>query len=195
MIDSSSTRIFFQNIFVTPLAKVLPLEVSPTNITFTACLFGLAIAPLLALGMASAAFSCLLFTGYLDILDGTLARLRSVTSAHGTVLDIVSDRIVETAIILGFFFVDPQQRAFACLLMLAAVLICVTSFLVVGIFTENSSEKSFHYSPGLVERGEAFLFFGAMILLPNFFIFLAYLFAALVLFTALKRVLDYLPKG
>lgn len=195
MIDSSSTRIFFQNIFVTPLAKVLPLEVSPTNITFTACLFGLAIAPLLALGMASAAFSCLLFTGYLDILDGTLARLRSVTSAHGTVLDIVSDRIVETAIILGFFFVDPQQRGFACLLMLAAVLICVTSFLVVGIFTENSSEKSFHYSPGLVERGEAFLFFGAMILLPSFFIFLAYLFTALVLFTALKRVLDYLPKG
>lgn len=45
-------------------------------------------------------------------------------------------------------------------------------------------EKNFHYSPGVMERAEAFIFFIAMMLWPSAFGKLAALFSVLVLFTA-----------
>ena len=75
--------------------------------------------------------------------------------------------------------------------MLGSVLICITSFLVVAIVSDNQSEKSFYYSPGLMERAEAFIFFILMIWLPQYFSFLSMSFIILVSYTALKRVYDY----
>lgn len=69
------------------------------------------------------------------------------------------DRVVEFVVVLALWFVAPQQRGLWCLLMLGSMLLCITSFLVVGIFSENQSQKSFHYSSGLMERAEAFSFF------------------------------------
>ena len=70
----------------------------------------------------------------------------------------------------------------------------MTSFLVVGIFSENKSQKGFHYSPGLMERPEAFLFFAMMMLLPTLFSALALLFTFLVFLTAGLRVLEFKNK-
>ena len=75
--------------------------------------------------------------------------------------------------------------------MLGSILLCITSFLVVGIFTPNHSSKSFHYSPGLIERAEAFLFFIVMIFVPYYFTFFAFLFATLVALTALIRLWQF----
>ena len=68
---------------------------------------------------------------------------------------------------------------------------CITAFLVVGIFSAKEGEKSFYYSPGLVERAEAFLFFIAMMLLPNYFNQLAYSFILLVFITALFHLFQF----
>lgn len=62
--------------------------------------------------------------------------------------------------------IAPQERGLWCMLTLGSMLLCITSFLVVGIFTENQSQKSFHYSPGLMKRAEAFSFFIAMMIWP-----------------------------
>lgn len=78
--------------------------------------------------------------------------------------------------------------------MLSSVLLCITSFLVVGIFSQNTTEKSFYYSPGLIERFEAFLFFSLMMFLPGIFSYLAYAFSGLVLMTALIRMAQFLRK-
>lgn len=75
--------------------------------------------------------------------------------------------------------------------MLTSILLCVTSFLVVGIFTEKQTEKSFYYSPGLIERGEAFFFFILMILFPSYFVLLSSLFILLVLLTTAIRVVQF----
>lgn len=56
----------------------------------------------------------------------------------------------------------------------------------------NISEKGFHYSPGLVERAEAFLFFIAMILYPRYFYLLAYLFTVLVFLTSYLPIRHFL---
>jgi archaetidylinositol phosphate synthase len=89
------------------------------------------------------------------------------------------------------FWVAPDERGWLCLIMLSATLCCVTSFLVVGIFSENNTSKSFYYSPGLMERFEAFLFFIAMILWPTAFLLLAIAYIGLVGVTTLIRICEF----
>ena len=189
MIDSKMQGTY-QKICIDPLMRLsIFRKIHPTALTAMACLTGLCILPSLAFKLPILALFFLFCSGFLDTLDGSVARLENKTSNLGTVLDIVSDRIVECAVIIGLFLVEPTVRALPTLILLGSVLICVTSFLVVGIFTQNTSEKGFHYSPGLIERAEAFLFFALMILFPPFFIFLAYFFSFLVLLTALLRII------
>ena len=75
--------------------------------------------------------------------------------------------------------------------MLGSVFICVTSFLIVSLFIPNTGEKSFHYSPGIIERAEAFFFFSLMILLPQYFTVLSLIFSLLVFLTAFIRIKEF----
>lgn len=163
--------------------------ISPLTLTLLATLSGLLIIPA-QLYSPFLALALLFLTGALDFIDGALARHLGSASAQGAVADIVSDRLVEFAIVLSLYLLDPS-RALLCLLMLGAILICITSFLVVGIFLNNDSHKSFHYSPGLMERSEAFGFFALMILFPQSFTLLASLFTLLVAQTAFYRVYQF----
>jgi phosphatidylglycerophosphate synthase len=122
-------------------------------------------------------------SGYLDTLDGSVARAYGSSSEIGGALDIVVDRIVESAVIFALYLIDPT-RGILCFLMLFANLICITSFLVVGIFTQEHSNKSFFYHPGLIERAEAFIFYALMIIFPSFFNLLSYSYIILVLLSA-----------
>jgi archaetidylinositol phosphate synthase len=138
------------------------------------------------------AIAWLLLSGFFDVLDGSIARLLKQSSPKGAVLDIVSDRVVEIAIMLALFAIDPVARSWPVLLMLSTTFLCVTTFLVVGMFTKNKSEKTFHYSRGLIERPEAFVFFVLMIAFPAYFMFLAFLYSVLVLLTAVLRLYSFL---
>ena len=185
-------RKYYQAVCVEPLLRQKWLQsVSPTSLTIVACLCGVAASPCIAFGWIVPALTLLILSGYLDTLDGSLARLQNRTSPFGTVSDIISDRLVEFTTLLGLYYVDPESRASLTLFMLGSILLCVTSFLVVGIFTDNESEKSFHYSPGLMERAEAFIFFSLMIILPSFFTLFALLFCLLVLTTTAIRLWEF----
>lgn len=191
----TNLRKTYQKYCIDPLLHRNTLrKISPLFLTCLACLTGISLIPLLAYDLPLLAFLFLLFSGFLDTLDGSLARYYGKTSDKGAALDIVLDRIVEFAVIFGLFSIAPESRALPSLLMLGSVLICVTSFLIVGMFTENRMEKSFHYSPGLMERAEAFIFWSAMILFPSSFIILAYIFSALVLITALIRMRQFFKR-
>lgn len=183
----------YQQHFVKPIARWLSfhLKIKPANITSLALLSGV-LSPVM-LYRHHAIFACflLLVSGYLDSLDGTLARLQSIQTNHGAMLDIMVDRIVEFGVIFGLFIIAPQERAVTSIWMLGSTLLCITSFLVVAIFTHNRSHKSFHYSVGLMERAEAFLFFMAMMLLPQWFNSLAWTYIGLVLLTAAHRFISF----
>ncbi|MGE3319505.1 MAG: CDP-alcohol phosphatidyltransferase family protein [Candidatus Berkiella sp.] len=185
-------RPLFQKICVDPVARRCGRYATPNVITFLSFLTGVAILPSLLFDIIPIACLLLGISGYLDTLDGTVARFRQETSDIGTILDILSDRFVEAAIIIGLYAIDPSNRGLMALCMLSSVLICVTSFLVVGIFTPNHSNKGFYYSPGLIERAEAFIFFGVMFCLPNYFTELSILFSILVVLTAIIRVYQYM---
>ena len=133
----------------------------------------------------------LFLSGYFDSLDGAFARFTRQTSNFGSALDIICDRIVECALVVAMYQMHTEVSPLFSLLMLASILICVTTFLVVGIFAQNTGSKNFYYSPGLIERGEAFIFFGLMICFPPLFPLLALVFSLLVLFTGALRTLQF----
>lgn len=187
-------RPLYQKILIEPFASWWSNYFSPNSMTLIGCLLGMTVAIALLVGMPIVACILLLFSGYCDTLDGTLARLTNNISAVGSMLDIVSDRAVEFAVIVGLYSCDPLHRGWLTLLMLGSVLICVTSFLVVGIFTPNETDKGFYYSPGLIERAEAFVFFIAMMLFPSYFQSLALLFSILVLLTAARRMQQFVQQ-
>lgn len=181
----------YQYWLVDGIANVIGRYLSPTHITLFAGLAGLVSMLLLIKNSPLLAVFFLLISGYADSLDGTVARLYGTSSPAGSVLDIITDRLVEFSIIFGLFLLDPISRGVMSMLMLGSVLLCVTSFLVVGIFTPNESEKGFHYSAGLMERAEAFTFFILMIIFPTYFTPLSLLFFVLVLLTTFIRVFEF----
>jgi phosphatidylglycerophosphate synthase len=183
-------RSYYQTCCINPLLKYF-MQVSPHTISLCACLIGILLIPALIKHFSLLAFFLLLLSGYLDSLDGELARIKNIQSPFGGALDIVGDRIVEFSVVLGLYGYAPQLRGWLTLLMLGSILICVTSFLVVGIFVLNDSQKSFYYSPGIIERPEAFIFFVLLILLPSWFTQLAIIFITLVLLTSLIRMIQF----
>jgi phosphatidylglycerophosphate synthase len=149
------------------------------------------VCPLIAFGHPFMAVLFLLISGFLDTLDGSIARHRKISTVQGAVMDIISDRLVEFSVLLGLFFVEPNSRGFSCMLMLGSAYLCITSFLIVGVFTKNNSQKSFFYSWGLIERSEVFIFFLLMILFPSQFFLLSSIFTAGVFLTAFIRIWQF----
>ncbi|AHE68113.1 CDP-alcohol phosphatidyltransferase family protein [Legionella oakridgensis] len=184
-------RYYYQALLVDPPATWLQHRISPNSMTCLSGIVGILVLPALWFNHIILAIGLLLLSGYCDTLDGTIARFSQQTSAWGSVLDIMMDRVVEFVVVFALWSIDPISRSLWGMLMLGSMLLCITSFLVVGIFTENHSHKGFHYSPGIMERAEAFLFFIAMMLWPTVFGFLAAVFSALVAMTALIRLYQF----
>ena len=187
------TRRYYQRLLVDPSARLL-LKFNynkPSQITLFSAIVGILAAFSLYFNWIVLACVLLLLSGYLDTLDGTLARLSNTTTEFGSVLDIMADRVVEFSMVLALYSVAPSTRATTSLFMLGSFLLCITSFLVVGIFTQKASHKSFFYSPGLIERPEAFLFFILMMLIPGWFNFLAGALTLLVLYTTIIRTWQF----
>ncbi|WP_440616949.1 CDP-alcohol phosphatidyltransferase family protein [Cysteiniphilum sp. 6C5] len=186
----SSLRPLFQRVFIQPLMHMGVRHLPANAITIASLITGFISACFLSAEFNFMAVLLLLVSGYLDILDGSVARIQNNSTHFGTVLDIISDRLVESFIVIALFMRDPNL-AFICLLMMMSMLVCVSSFLLVGIFSEKQSEKSFYYSPGLMERAEAFIFFIAMIIFNQFAMIIGIVFTLLVLWTTGVRVYQF----
>lgn len=173
-----------------PLIDILKrCRITPNQVTLFSLICGVAVIPFLYFDSPLGALAMLWLSGLGDVCDGGLARESEQTTDLGTIYDIVSDRIVEFSVILAFYLVDPT-RSLLTLMMLGSVLSCVTTFLVVGIVVEKRGPKSFYYSPGLMERAEAFIMFSLMILFPAWFSILGWLFVGLVILTAALHIIS-----
>lgn len=179
----------FQKIFVDNVAKLVAPIIAPNLITILSLICGLVAAVSFFINQYLCVF-LLLLSGYLDILDGSVARLQNSSSSFGTMLDILSDRFVESFIII-VIFINQLDIAWVGLLMMMSIIVCISSFLLVGIFSQKESFKSFYYSPGLIERTETFIFFIVMILLPSTVFVLGLIYTLLVLWTTLYRCYEF----
>ncbi len=180
-------RPLMQRLIIYPVADRVAQQVTPNQITLGALLLGLSVIPAYLWGGALPATLLLILSGLLDVLDGSVARIRGESSEMGSVYDILADRVVEMSVVIAFYLAVPES-GLLCLLMLGAILICVSSFLLAAIHVPKDGEKSFHYNEGLIERAEAFCFFIIMMWFPDYFTWLACLFIILVLYTAFVRI-------
>lgn len=184
-------RPIFEKAFVTPGVKILQDKATPNTITLIALAIGLISSFFVSVDFRIIAIILLLLSGYFDVLDGAIARVQeNGTTPIGTMLDIISDRFVESFIIIAFYIRQPELGIIP-LLMLLSMIICLSSFLLVGIFSKQEGIKGFFYSSGLMERGESFIFFIIMILWPASSFILGIVFTILVLWTAFYRIYQF----
>lgn len=177
--------------YIQPLIGVgadiaMKLGLTANGVTIIAMLLGLLSGVLVALGFNIAAVLVLWFSGYLDAVDGTIARKTKSSSSFGTVMDITFDRMVEGAVILGVAY-KYTEFSFISLVLAVSIIISMTIFLTTGPLAENKGEKTFYYQAGLAERTEGFLMLSLMILLKENAGVVINIFTGMVLFTAFQR--------
>lgn len=186
MIDSKLRHIA-QPSFNKIALMMMRLKINANQATCGALFFGLLAGLALALSNYLLAFVFLWLSGFLDVIDGTIARLTATSTPQGAFLDLVFDRLVEGMVILGFFLSYPDN-ALSYILFLISVIFNFSTFMVAGVLIENESNKSMHYDVGIAERTETFLTFSLMILFPSFMSFFLLGFTGLVFLTGVKRM-------
>ena len=144
--------------YVNPIIELgakflLRLKLTPNNVTILALLLGISTSIFLYFDMQIIAVTLLWVSGYLDAVDGAMARRSNSSSSFGTLLDIVSDRIVEVSIVLvlGLKFVDVRYNL---IVLTVCILMSMTIFLTVGALSEKKGVKSFYYQAGVAEISE-----------------------------------------
>ena len=180
--------------YVNPIIELgakflLRLKLTPNNVTILALLLGISTSIFLYFDMQIIAVTLLWVSGYLDAVDGAMARRSNSSSSFGTLLDIVSDRIVEVSIVLvlGLKFVDVRYNL---IVFTVCILMSMTIFLTVGALSEKKGVKSFYYQAGVAERSEGFIFFSLMILIPSYLGIITNIFSILIIITAIQRFLE-----
>ena len=165
----------------------IKLKLTPNNVTTIALLLGIVSATLLYFNKSILAVIVLWISGYLDAVDGAIARKTNSSSSFGTVLDITFDRIVEIGIIIvtGIKVVDVR---FNLIILLSCILISMVIFLTVGAVSEKNGVKSFYYQAGVAERSEGFIMFSLMILSNDYLGIIINIFSLLIIVTAIQRI-------
>lgn len=92
---------YFTDPVVTLLSKT---GITPNVLTWIGFLIAVVTAIFAALGQMIVAGLLLLFGGYFDMLDGSLARRTGKVTVFGEVLDSTLDRLSEGAILLGLLY-------------------------------------------------------------------------------------------
>ncbi|KUP04517.1 CDP-alcohol phosphatidyltransferase [Bacillus coahuilensis m2-6] len=166
----------------------LTIGLTANAVTVIAFVIGASSGLIYYAGFPILAVAVLWISGYLDAVDGTMARLTK-PSPFGTVMDITFDRIVEISVILGVAFVHPDSM-WALLLLSVSIIISMTIFLTVGAISEKQGMKSFYYQAGLAERTEGFILFSAMMLFADYVLWITLLFFVIELFTGFQRFFE-----
>lgn len=175
------------------LGRFFALHASPNTITGMAFIFGIFAASALAIDYRLSALCFLWLSGLCDVLDGTVARLSNTPQKVGAYLDLITDRLIESALILGFACAYPQYHL-AYLVFMIALLLHFSTFLAAGALFANTGHKSMHHDHSMVERAEAFIVFSLMLLQPNYIFEILMSFNALIVldgFLRFYRVVKY----
>lgn len=165
---------------------ILLSSIQPNYITLCALLCGCACGCTIAYKYRFLALVFLWLSGLCDVMDGTVARLFDKAKKSGAYIDLITDRMVESAIILGFTLAYPQYY-FAYILFLIALLFHFSTFVAAGALVANTGYKSMHHDYSFVERAEAFLVFSLMLLMPDYLFYSLMCFNVVIFIDAFNR--------
>lgn len=180
--------------FLDPVGRGLArIGVSANAVTWFGFALGIAAAVSAAAGAALPAALLILGNRLCDGLDGAVARA-SGSSDLGAYLDITLDFIFYSAVPFGLAIANPDHALAAAFLIFSFVG-TGSSFLAFaiiaqkrGISTEARGKKGFFYLGGLTEGGETIIFLIVVVIFPQAFMPLAWVFGALCWITTATRI-------
>jgi phosphatidylglycerophosphate synthase len=166
--------------------------VSAGAVTAVGLVVGIAACVAAALEAWPVALVLWLINRALDGLDGAVARASGGGSDLGGLLDFVADFVVYGGFVVGVGIAEPDARI-ACTALLAAYLLNNVALLSFAALVEKrrldfGDERSLRFTPGLTEGTETILAYVVFCLVPSRAEIVAWVFAAMVLFTVGQRV-------
>lgn len=159
-------------------------NISANAVTYFALFLGLTAAIFLYFEQIFLSLIILWTSGFLDVLDGELARMSKMTSQQGMLMDILFDRIVESSILIVVALMHVNLRL-NIIFLFFSILMSMTIFLISGNIIKNTTVKSFYYQAGLMERTEGFIMLSFIVIFQNAIII--NLFTLLVVITVIQR--------
>jgi phosphatidylglycerophosphate synthase len=183
--------------------RALAAGLTPDQVSWIG--FGLGLLAILAIANGSEFWGLILFGAnrLCDGVDGSLARLTRSTD-RGAYLDIVLDFFVYAGFVFAYAVARPEDAVAAAFLIFSFVG-TGTTFLAHAIMAAKrplpqaaTPQKGFAHLGGLTEGGETIAVFVLMLLFPDAFAVLAWIFGALCWLTTATRIhatLRSLPAG
>ena len=167
---------------------ITKFPVTANQMTLCALISGVVSAVFIAQGYTLPALLFLWLSGLCDVLDGTIARLTNTSHPFGAYTDLIADRMVESALMIGFVLQYPEHYLWY-LLFMVALLFHFSTFVVAGAVFENNGPKSMHHDRSIVERAEAFVVFSFMIIYPPAVFYILTPFTVIVFISGCARFL------
>ncbi|PAB55749.1 CDP-alcohol phosphatidyltransferase [Anaeromicrobium sediminis] len=188
MLDTYGRK--YVNPIINTFAKILlKCRCTPNCVTTISLILGIVSALLIYWDITIPGVIILWISGFLDSVDGAMARIIKKSTSWGTLMDITFDRVVEMAVIITLAIKYPNSQLLFCFL-LCSIILSMTIFLTVGALSHNNGIKSFRYQAGLTERTEGFLFLSGMVLFSGVRDGISILFTIAIIITALQRMLE-----
>jgi len=184
-----SLELFLRRIFknvIDPVAGfLLKIGLTPNIVTGLGLVFSIGVAVLLGLGHVTLAGIVILVSAPMDVLDGSMARLKGESTLYGAFIDSVTDRYSELVILGGLLVYYLQLgNTLACVL----VFISAAGSVLVSYTKARAESLGFTAKIGILTRVERVLVL-APCLLFNIPIVALWIIAVLANVTAVQRIL------
>lgn len=205
MLDASLRR--WKDSLFWALAGRLPSSLTPTHVTIIAFLAGLASCLAAAVDRKQASLVFWALNRLLDGLDGTLARVRGLSTQLGGFLDLVADftvySLIPLSVVQGRGPITEHAPAWMAVAFLEATF-HLNNFILFyvaaveaksgrDVAQETARLTSVLMKPALVEGLEAGLFFTFMILFPQWIGILSWVMSAAVGVGIVQRLVWVIP--
>lgn len=166
--------------------------ITPNQYTLISVFFALASSYFLINQKIILAIVFFLIAGFLDFVDGAVARHKNMATKTGAYLDTVIDRYVEGLLLLGMLFLPLPEIFFPAYVWIFLILFgsIMTTYAKAAAKEKNLTDQEM--KGGLLSRGERIILLTTALILGLFsFIWMTYLLIAVALlsnFTALQRI-------
>jgi CDP-diacylglycerol--glycerol-3-phosphate 3-phosphatidyltransferase len=186
MTFSDRMRVVFKGVLDPVGAFFNRLGIYPNTMTLLGLAGNIIGAILIALGYMTLGGIVVLIMGLIDTLDGTMARLRGMSSEFGAFVDSVTDRYSELVIFAGLLYYFLQKGDWLSPL---AIYIAASGSVLVSYVRARAASLGMDTKVGFLSRFERYLVLAPSLIfnIPMVGIWIIAVFAN---FTALQRIVD-----
>lgn len=166
MVKLAEVRKAAANYLTQPAVKLLAkTPITPNSITWCGFLLSVGAAVLVVTGHLFAAGWVVLVAGFLDMLDGALARLTNQATRFGAVLDSTLDRLAEAAVLLSLLVLYARGQLVAQSLLVGVALL---GSVMVSYLRAKVEALGIECKVGLFTRAERVIVLALGLLLSRF---------------------------